>query len=68
MASNSSEVMSLEERVKRLEAAKNSVNLIEFALLGFVLAYAGVRLTGVFAPTSRKMVLDVHHHHDRPTE
>lgn len=68
MATGNPEVMSLEERVKRLEAAKRTTSMIEFALMGFVLAFIGVRITGVFGQPQRRMVVDVHHHHDRPTE
>lgn len=68
MAAGNSEVMSLEERVKRLEAAKRTSSMIDFALMGFVLAFIGVRLTGVFGQPQRRLVMDVHHHHDRPTE
>lgn len=64
------ENMSVEDRLRRLEAMnKGSTTFIELALTGFIVAFIGVRLTSLFStPTPRRMSIDVHHHHDRPTE
>lgn len=68
MATGNPEILSLEDRVKRLEAAKRTSSMLDWAILGFVLAFVGVRVTGVFSQTPRRVAVDVYHHHDRPTE
>lgn len=67
---NNLESLPVEDRLRRLEAIhKGSSTFIEMAMLGFIVAFIGVRISSVFSTRApRRIAVDVHHHHDRPTE